>query len=117
MTSEEDPQNVDELPDRFFNTTVRNTETGDFELLQRDRDKNEVLIMSPDGEEQWDEIQPADFTEDMYHTVPQPAIDDPAEFLTAILEGEENPLGVVGEFNQDVGRDYAMERTNIVNTE
>ena len=118
MSSEEHYQTVDELPDRYFNTTVfNNEEPGSFEKLVRNNETDEVLIMSPDGEEQWDEIPAEDFNRDQYIIVPEAALDDPVGFLTAILEREENPLGVTTEVQQDIGRRYAMENTKIVTTD
>ena len=109
-----DQQSVSELPDRYFNTPVCNTETGDIERLQRDHDTNEVVVLSPNGDEEWDRTEAIEFTRDLYDPIPQPAVDDPVGYIEAVLDGEENPLGVTGTVQQDIAQRYAKDNVEII---
>lgn len=117
MTQQENQLTVDELPDEYFEAVLYNTETGGFERLNRDQDNNEVLVLSLDKTEQWDEVPAAEFDEELYIVVPEEVVNDPVAYLTAVLENEEYPLGIVGNIKQDIAQSYAMEVTEIVESE
>ena len=104
---------VHELPDRYFERPVQNTETGVIEQLERDYDENEIIIKSPETGEEWDRQDADNFTRELYHPVPKAVIDDPVAYIEAVLDGEDHPLGVIGESSQNAALAYARRQVNI----
>lgn len=110
-------ETVDELPDRYFEQPVNNTETGVIEQLQRDDEANEVVITSPETGEEWDRESAVEFTRDLYDPIPESVVNDPVAFVEAVLDGEENPLGVMSETGKDIALSYARKRVEITERE
>lgn len=104
---------VRQLPDRYFDTPVYNTETGVIEQLERDHDENEVVITSPETGEEWDRVSSEEFTRDLYEPIPQAVVNDPVAYIESYLDRENNPLGVTGEYSQDIALSYAKQQVTI----
>lgn len=113
MTVNDTPY-IETLPDGYFNGPVYNSETGVFEYLVRDYDSNEVVIMDTNCEDELDRVHAEDFWPERYHQIPEVVIGDPVGYINSHLDDEDDPLGIVGEFKQDISLKYARKQTEIV---
>lgn len=109
-------ETVDEIPDRYFDQPVYNTETGVIEQLRRDDEENEVIITSPETGEEWDREHSTEFTRDLYDPIPEAVVNDPVAFIEAVLDGEDNPLGVMTDAGEDIALSYARKHIEITET-
>jgi hypothetical protein len=104
---------IHQLPDRYFDQPVQNAETGVLEQLERDYDENEVVITSPETGEEWDRHDANEFSRDLYHLVPEVVVNDPVAYIEAVLDGEDTPLGVIGDVSQETALAYARKQVTI----
>lgn len=113
--TQENTQSVTELANEHFNTPVYDTMNGVLNVLYRDEDENEVVFMSVDEEDELDRIEAEDFQPDLFQRIPDEVVADPAAYVEQVLDNStEQPMGVVGNFMQDISLVYAKSQVEIV---
>jgi hypothetical protein len=49
----------------------------------------------------------------LYHLVPEVVVNDPVAYIEAVLDGEDTPLGVIGDVSQETALAYARKQVTI----